>query len=375
MSSRPLQGLRVLDVSALAPGPFATMILADFGADVIAVERPGPDPFATRAWLGRGKRFVTVDLRSVAGPAVVARLARDVDVFVEGYRPGTMERLGLGPDDLMAANPGLVYTRVTGWGQDGPYAERAGHDINYISIAGALGVIGTEDPVPPANLVGDFASGSFTAVMGILLALHERRRSGRGQVVDAAMVDGAVLLITGQLGLAALGRWGPRGTNLVDGSAPFYGTYRCADGRYVAVGAIEDPFWLALLEGLGLQDDQDLAPRMDPARWPGQRRRIAERFAERPRDHWVKLLAGTDACVTPVLELDELTSDEHLTARGSLRQGAGVTGAAPAPRLSRTPGRPGEPAAEKGSETDAVLTGAGFTPVELAALRQSGALG
>jgi alpha-methylacyl-CoA racemase len=375
MSSGPLQGLRVLDVSALAPGPFATMILADFGADVIAVERPGPDPFATRTWLGRGKRFVTVDLRSDAGPGVVARLARDVDVFVEGYRPGTMERLGLGPEDLMAANPALVYARVTGWGQDGPYSQRAGHDINYISIAGALGVIGIDDPVPPANLVGDFAAGSFTAVMGILLALHERRRSGRGQVVDAAMVDGAALLITGQLGLAALGRWGPRGTNLVDGSAPFYGTYRCADGRYVAVGAIEDPFWLALLEGLGLQDDPAFAHRLDPARWPGQRQRMAAVFAARPRDDWAKLLAGTDACVTPVLELDELTGDEHLRARGSLRQRDGATEAAPAPRLSRTPGTPGEPAAEQGSETDAVLTNASFTPEELVALHQSGALG
>ncbi|MGH9037220.1 MAG: CaiB/BaiF CoA transferase family protein [Acidimicrobiia bacterium] len=375
MSSRPLEGLRVLDVSALAPGPFATMILADFGADVIAVERPGPDPFATRAWLGRGKRFVTIDLRSADGPGVVARLARDVDVFVEGYRPGTMERLGLGPDELMDANPGLVYTRVTGWGQDGPYAMRAGHDINYISIAGALGVIGGEDPVPPANLVGDFAGGSFTAVMGILPALHERRHSGQGQVVDAAMVDGAALLITGQLGLAALGRWGPRGTNLVDGSAPFYGTYRCADGRYLAVGAIEDPFWLALLDGLGLGDDEAFAERLDPARWPEQRRRLAARFAEHPRHHWVKLLADTDACVTPVLDLDELTGDEHLMARGSIRLRGGDTEAAPAPRLSRTPGRPGDPAAEKGSGTDAVLTGAGFGPEEVAALRQSGALG
>ena len=238
VQSRPLAGLRVVDVSALAPGPFATMILADFGADVIAVERPEPDPFATRAWLGRGKRFVTVDLRSPDGPAVVARLVADADVFVEGYRPGTMERLGLGPEELTAANPGLVYARVTGWGQDGPYAGRAGHDINYIAIAGALGVIGRDEPVPPANLVGDFASGSYMAVMGILVALYERQASGRGQVVDAAMVDGAALLITGQLGLAASGGWGPRGTNLLDGSAPFYGTYRCADGRFVAVGAI-----------------------------------------------------------------------------------------------------------------------------------------
>ena len=372
----PLAGLRVLDVSALAPGPFATMILADFGADVIAVERPGPDPFGTREWLGRGKRFVTVDLRAPEGPAVVARLAADVDVFVEGYRPGTMERLGLGPDVLLAANPRLVYARVTGWGQDGPYALRAGHDINYIAIAGALGVIGRDEPVPPVNLVGDFASGSFIAVMGILMALQERQSSGRGQVVDAAMVDGASLLITGQLGMAASGGWGRRGTNLLDGSAPFYGTYRCADGRFVAVGAIEEPFWLALLDGLGLKDDETFAGRNDPARWGEQRERIAARFAERSRDDWVGLLGKRDACVTPVLELDELPGDEHLAARGTLLHRERGTEAAPAPRLSRTPGRAGAPApAREDHGTDGVLAAAGFSRPEIDGLRRSGVLG
>jgi alpha-methylacyl-CoA racemase len=345
--TRPLDGVRVVDVSALAPGPFATMILADFGADVVAVERPEPDPFETRTWLGRGKRYVTIDLRTPEGRATVARLAADADVFVEGFRPGTMERLGLGPDDLMAANPGLVYARVTGWGQEGPYAGRAGHDINYIAVAGALGVIGRDDPVPPANLVGDFAGGSLMAVIGILLALHERESSGRGQVIDAAMVDGAALLITGQLGLAARGGWGRRGSNLLDGSAPFYGTYACADGRYVAVGAIEEPFWQALLAGLHLDDDQAFVGRVDPQRWPGQRDRIAARFAERPRDEWVKLLADTDACVTPVLELDELSADEHLAARGAVFHRDGAVEAAPAPRLSRTPGVAGRPPVAK----------------------------
>jgi alpha-methylacyl-CoA racemase len=371
----PLAGVRVVDVSALAPGPFATMILADFGADVVAVERPGPDPFATRTWLGRGKRFVTIDLRNAEGRAAVARLAADADVFVEGFRPGTMERLGLGPDDLMADNPGLVYARVTGWGQDGPYAHRAGHDINYISVAGALGVIGRDDPVPPANLLGDFAGGSLMAVIGILLALHERARSGRGQVVDAAMVDGAALLITGQLGLSPRGGWGRRGTNLLDGSAPFYGTYRCADGRYVAVGAIEEPFWQALLEGLGFDDDESFAGRLDPPRWAAQRARIEARFAERPRDEWVKLLADTDACVTPVLELDELTADEHLAARGTILPGDGADEAAPSPRLSRTPGRAGPPPAPKDAETTDVLADLGFTAAELDTFRQSEAFG
>ena len=374
-SPGPLTGVRVVDVSALAPGPFATMILADFGADVVAVERPGPDPFATRTWLGRGKRFVTVDLQSPDGPAVVARLAEAADVFVEGYRPGTMERFGLGPDDLMPVNPRLVYARITGWGQGGPYAGRAGHDINYISIAGALGIIGRDDPVPPANLVGDFASGSYLAVMGILMALYERQFSGRGQVVDAAMVDGAVLLLTGQLGLAASGGWGRRGTNLLDGSAPFYGTYRCSDGRYVAVGAIEEPFWRALLDALGLKDDGCFAGRHDPARWPEQRERLAARFAERSRDNWVALLGDRDACVTPVLELDELGADEHLAARGSLLSRAGRTEASPAPRLSRTPGRAGGPGPPRNASTDDVLATAGFRPEEIARLRRSGVFG
>jgi alpha-methylacyl-CoA racemase len=364
--------VRVIDVSALAPGPFATMILADFGADVVAVERPGHDPYGTRAWLGRGKRFVTVDLRGPDGPGVVARLAQSADVFVEGYRPGAMERLGLGPDELLAANPGLVYARVTGWGQEGPYAARAGHDINYIAIAGALGVIGRDEPVPPANLVGDFASGSYLVVMGILAALFERSSSGRGQVVDAAMVDGATLLITGQLGLAADGGWGRRGTNLIDGSAPFYGVYRCADGGYVAVGAIEEPFWQALLEGLGLQGDGLLADRHDPACWPEQRARLAKCFAERRRQEWVELFGAGDACVSPVLELDELAADAHLAARGNLLPRDGRIEAAPAPRLSRTPARAGEPAAPKGSETDDVLVAAGFTPDEVTRLRRSG---
>ncbi|HYH49679.1 MAG TPA: CaiB/BaiF CoA-transferase family protein [Acidimicrobiia bacterium] len=370
----PLAGVRVVDISALAPGPFATMILADFGAEVIAVERPGGDGFGTRQWLGRGKRFLTVDLRRPEGVAVVSRLARDADVFVEGFRPGTAERLGLGPEVLLEANPGLVYARVSGWGQDGPYATRAGHDINYIAVAGALGVIGRDDPVPPANLVGDFAGGSLFAVIGVLLALQERQRSGRGQVVDAAMVDGAALLVTGQLGLAAAGRWGRRGTNLLDGSAPFYATYACADGRYVAVGAIEEPFWQALLDGLGLAGDAAFDDRMDPANWPPQRAKLAQVFADRPRDEWVKLLGASDACLTPVLELDELEHDDHLTARGTIERRNGALQAAPAPRLSRTPGAAGPPALPPGTDAGAVLAAAGFRADEVEELRRTGVL-
>jgi alpha-methylacyl-CoA racemase len=360
----PLAGVKIIDISALAPGPFATMILADFGAEVVAVERPGGDGFGTRQWLGRGKRFLTVDLRSEAGVAVVRRLARDADVFVEGFRPGTAERLGLGPETLLAENPALVYARVSGWGQTGPYASRAGHDINYIAVAGALGVIGRNDPVPPANLVGDFAGGSLFAVIGILLALQERQRSGAGQVVDAAMVDGAALLITGQLGLSAAGRWGPRGTNFLDGSAPFYGTYRCADGGYVAVGAIEEPFWQALLDGLDLAGEPVFTDRFDPRHWPRQRERLAAIFVERPRDEWVKLLGASDACVTAVLELDELEADEHLAARGTIGRRDGALQAAPAPRLSRTPGAAGRPAPVPGEDAEAVLAAAGFRAAE-----------
>jgi alpha-methylacyl-CoA racemase len=374
---RPLDGVRVVDLSALGPAPFGTMILADFGADVVAVERPRPDPWGTRQFLGRGKRSVVVDLKQPQGVEVVARLAAAADVFVESSRPGVMEAIGLGPDVLLAAHPGLVYARLTGWGQTGPYAERAGHDINYIAVGGPLGIMAGETPVPPANLVGDFAAGSLLMVVGILLALRERDRSGHGQVVDAAMVDGAALLSTGQLGMRASGLWGARGTNFLDGSAPFYGTYRCADGRFVSVGAIEPAFWAALLQGLDLDDgDGDALPdRDDPHQWPALRSRLAERFAARTRDEWMKVFDRTDACVWPVLDLDELADDPHLAERRTVTRTGDGSVAAPAPRLSRTPGQAGPPTVPPGEDTAAVLAEAGYSQGDIDALRAAGAVG
>jgi len=371
---RPLEGLRVVHIAAPGPSSFATMILADFGADIVAVERSRPDPWGTRFFLGRGKRSLVADLRHPGGVGIVSRLAARADVLVEGFRPGVMEELGLGPDRLLGDNPSLVYARLTGWGQTGPYAARAGHDINYIAVGGVLGILGGDPPRPPANLVGDFAAGSLSMVLGVLLALRERDHSGRGQVVDAAMVDGSALLLAGQLGLRAAGLWAERGTNFLDGAAPYYRTYRCADGRFVSVGAIEPAFWAALLEGLGFEG-AGLPDRQDPGQWPELRRLFEERFASRSRDEWTAVFAATDACVWPVLDLDELPDDPHLASRGTVvRNGQAMT-PAPAPRLSRTPGAAATTVPALGADTDAVLAEAGFTSAEIEELRASGAAG
>lgn len=340
--TRPLDGIRVVDVSALAPGPFATMFLADFGAEVINIRRPGSgQPGGMPVLFTRGKEWREADLKSDEGRSAILDLARDADVFVEGFRPGAMERLGLGPDDLGAVNPALVYVRVTGWGQDGPYAMRAGHDINYIAIGGPLGIIGRDQPVPPVNIIGDFAGGSMMAVIGILLALQARQQTGIGQVVDAAMVDGAALLVTGQLELLARGEWGPRGTNELDGGAPYYATYATSDQRWFSVGAIEPHFYAAMLTVLGL-DDEDPALQRDRSRWPALRDRIAATFRTRTRDEWSAAFAEVDACGAPVLDLDELAADPHVRARGLIETTPKGWQATPAPRLSRTPGRIGE---------------------------------
>lgn len=352
-ASGPLQGIRVVDVSALAPGPFCTMILADFGADVIAIERPTLSPAGLDRLFMRGKRSVVLDLKTEEGLEATKQLVDSADVFVEGFRPGKMEELGLGPSDLMARNPRLVYARLTGWGQDGPYAHRAGHDVNYISIAGALGIIGNDGPVIPATLAGDFAGGSLMTVQGILMALIERNLSGKGQVIDAAMVDGAALLISAMLELQAEGKWGPRGTNVVTGAAPFYTCYECADGGWFSVGAMEPQFYRAFIETLGLEPEL-AASQMDRTTWPALRKQIADTFATRSRDQWAEAFAKTDGCGTPVLELDELSSDPHIKARQILLDGKRGPQAAPAPRFGRTPGRAGE-RPEHGEHTLAVL--------------------
>ncbi|GAA1878634.1 alpha-methylacyl-CoA racemase [Pseudonocardia ailaonensis] len=339
--SGPLAGVRVVELAGIGPGPHAAMILADLGAEVVRIDRPGglqlgdPDVDPTL----RGRRRIAADLKSAEGRETVLRLAEKADVLLEGYRPGVTERLGVGPDECLARNPRLIYGRMTGWGQQGPMASQVGHDINYISLTGALHAIGRgggERPVPPLNLVGDFGGGSMLLVIGVLAALFESRGSGEGQVVDAAMVDGTSILV--QMIWSMLGQklWRDEpATNLLDGHAPFYDTYTCADGRFVAVGAIERQFYAALLKGLEI-DPADLPPQMDQAAWPQTKARFIEIFASRTRDEWVAVFDGTDACVTPVLTFAEAAEHPHLAERQTIVERDGLTQAAPAPRFSRT---------------------------------------
>lgn len=341
--SGPLAGLKVVELAGIGPGPHAAMILADLGADVVRVDRPSgglelgvpdfPDPTL------RGRRRVAANLKEPGGKETVLRLVEQADVLLEGFRPGVTERLGVGPEECLARNPKLVYARMTGWGQEGPMAQRAGHDINYISLTGALHAIGRkgERPVPPLNLVGDFGGGSMLLVIGVMSALWEAQRSGRGQVVDAAMVDGVAMLNQMFWGLLAQKVWiDEPDSNLLDGHAPFYDTYTCADGRHVAVGAIEPQFYAAMLSGLGLADEASLPGQHDRDGWPELRTRLTEVFASRSRDEWAAVFEGTDACVTPVLAFGEAAAHPHLAARQTIVESNGVSQAAPAPRFSRT---------------------------------------
>jgi alpha-methylacyl-CoA racemase len=368
----PLQGLRVVELAGIGPGPFCAMLLADLGAEVLAVDRPGesgrPSLFA------RGRRRVAVDLKHPDGPGVVLDLAAGADALVEGFRPGVAERLGIGPEACLARNPRLVYGRVTGWGQDGPLAGSAGHDIDYIALAGALHPVGPAGgpPVPPLNLVGDFGGGGMLLAVGVLAALLEAGRSGRGQVVDAAMVDGAALLTTQLHELLAAGLWTDRrGANLLDGAAPFYSVYETADGRHLAVGALEPRFYAELLDRLGLAGE-DLPPQHDRSGWPVLRDRLAAVFRTRTRDEWCRLLEGTDACVAPVLSLLEAPTHPHNQARATFVEVAGVSQPAPAPRFSRTPcATPGPPPASDPAEA---LTAWGLPADRVARLLTSGAV-
>jgi alpha-methylacyl-CoA racemase len=369
----PLRGIRVLDMSALGPGPFCSMLLADFGAEVIAVERPAPPPFDPAKFFARGKRSVVVDLRAPGGADVVSRLADGADVLLESNRPGTMERRGIGPDVLCTRNPRLVYTRLTGWGQEGPYRDRAGHDINYIAVSGTLGVLGRADeaPAPPLALVGDMAGGSLFAALGIMMALFERTVTGRGQVIDSAIVDGAALLNTPQLGELNAGVWAGRGQHILSGVAPFYGVYGCADGGRFAVGAIEPKFYTAFLTALGL-DRVSVDGQLEPTRWPELRGQVADVFRTKPRSHWTAVFSEIDGCGSPVLELDELADDAHLRERGTIVADDGVLAAAPAPRLSGSAGRLRPAPARSGADTRSVLEEAGFAPEEIHRLAEAG---
>jgi alpha-methylacyl-CoA racemase len=357
----PLHGLRVIELAGIGPGPHAAMILGDLGADVVRIERPSGRPVALGAVASdamlRNRRSVAADLKTDAGRELVLGLVAKADVLIEGYRPGVTERLGLGPADCAAVNERLIYGRMTGWGQDGPRGQQAGHDINYISLNGVLHSIGRagERPVPPLNIAGDFGGGSMFLLTGILAALWERERSGQGQVVDAAMIDGSSVLVQMVWMMRANGLWtDDRGTNRLDGGAPYYDTYECADGRYVAVGAIEPQFYAAMLAGVGL-DPADLPDQDDRSRWPELRAIFTTAFAAHDRDHWAKVFAGTDACVTPVLAFGEVETEPHITERGTFFSAGGALYPAPAPRFSRSvpslPTPPGVP----GADTDAVL--------------------
>ncbi|MEU7874576.1 CaiB/BaiF CoA-transferase family protein [Dactylosporangium sp. NPDC049140] len=355
----PLRGVRVVELLGLGPGPFCGMLLADLGAEVIRVERPGSSKVDV---LGRGRRSLALDLKSPGAAATVLDLVATADALIEGFRPGVAERLGVGPEACLKRNPRLVYGRMTGWGQDGPYAATAGHDVNYIAIAGALGAIGPADgpPVLPLNLLGDFGGGGMLLAVGLLAALLHARATGEGQVVDAAIVDGTATLTALIHGLVAGGRWNPgRGGNFLDGTAPYYTTYRCADGAYVAVGALEDKFWDALLDGLGRpslsEDPAFLSDRTDPAHWPAIRARLASMFAQRSRAGWMAVFEGTDACVSPVHEPAEAAADPHLRARSTFVDIAGVVQPAPAPRFSVTVPDLPHPAPAPGQDSASVL--------------------
>jgi len=375
----PLAGLRVVEFEAIGPGPFAGMMLADMGADVLLLDRPVDADLGIRQQrrfdvMRRGRRSLVVDLKTPAGIATALRVCDKADALIEGFRPGVMERLGLGPDVVLARNPRLVYGRMTGWGQRGPLAERAGHDIDYIAVAGVLNAIGRagDAPLPPLNLVGDFGGGGLLLAFGIACGVIEARTSGRGQVVDAAMVDGAALLAAMFSGFMASGIWrDERGTNILDSGAPWYDTYETRDGRHVAVGAIETKFYAELLARLGL--DAALAKTQhDRTTWPALRETLAARFRERTRDEWAAVFADADACVAPVLTFAESRAHPQVVARGGAIEIDGVAQPAPAPRFARTPGAATRPPPERGSGGAEALAEWGFGAEEIAALRAPG---
>jgi alpha-methylacyl-CoA racemase len=373
----PLHGARVVELAALGPAPFAAMLLADLGADVVRVDRPGDAGTDPQAYvLHRGRRSIAVDLKTPAGREVVLRLVDEADALVEGHRPGVMERLGLGPEECRARNPRLVYGRMTGWGQDGPLARTAGHDIDYIALSGALSVAARhgERPVPPVNLLGDFGGGGAFLALGVVAALWEAARSGSGQMIDAAMVDGSAVLTTMLHGLMAQGRWRDEaGVNFADTGAPFYEVYECADGRFVSVGALERPFYTELLRGLNL-DESELPDRREEAAWPALKERFAGVFRTRTRDEWAAVFAATDACVAPVLRLTEAPAHPHNVARSVFVEHGGVTQPAPAPRFSRTEVGLDRPAPAPGEHTDEILTELGYDAADTEQLRASGAV-
>ena len=375
----PLQGLLVIELAGLGPAPFCGMVLADLGADVVRIERVGGGGLliasAENDLLNRGKMSVAVDLKNEEGVGVVLALAADANALIEGYRPGVTERLGLGPAQCLARNPALVYGRMTGWGQEGPLAATAGHDIDYLAVSGALHSIGPADrPIPPLNLVADFGGGGMLLALGVLAGIFHARETGEGQIVDAAMIDGAALLMASHHGYLADGWWRPeRESNLLDGAAPFYTTYETSEGAHVAVGALEPRFFSALLDGLDI-DPAEVGPQSDRDGWPAMRQRFATRFEQRTREEWATHFNGSDACVAPVLSMAEAPAHEHNRLRSTFVEIQGVVQPGPAPRFSASPASIGSPPPLPGSGTDQVLAAAGFSLEEIGKLREAGAI-
>jgi alpha-methylacyl-CoA racemase len=360
-----LDGVRVVELDGIGPGPFGAMLLSDLGADVIRVDRPpsvdGGSPHSTV--LGRGRRSIVLDLKDEGSIEALLALIDRADVLIDPFRPGVAERLGIGPTVCLARNPRLVYARMTGWGQEGPLAPRAGHDINYVALSGALAMMGEpgQPPHPPLNLVGDFGGGGMLLALGVVAALLERERSGEGQVVDVAMLDGVLLLLASIFQLSSDGLWHrERGQNFLDGGAPWYRAYRTADDRYVTVGSLEPQFYRLLFEKLDM--DPDEYDQWDRARWPELSHALEQRFAEHPRSYWVDLLGDTDVCFAPVLELDELEHHPQHAARGTTADHHGVRQPVPGPRFSRTPARVQGPPASPGQHTAEILAELGLTP-------------
>jgi alpha-methylacyl-CoA racemase len=377
----PLSDLKIIEIAGIGPGPFAAMLLSDLGADVVRVDRAqsverGFDP----GWmevLNRGRRSVGIDLKQPDGVETLLRMVERADALIEGFRPGVAERLGIGPDTCRARNPKLVYGRMTGWGQEGPYSQAAGHDINYIALAGALAHFGRAGgkPTPPMNIVGDFGGGGMLLAFGVVCAVLEARASGEGQVVDAAMVDGSAALMAMTWGMRAMGAFDENslGGNALDTGAPWYDTYETADGKFVSVGAIESQFYAELIDRLGLSGE-DLPAQMDRSGWPKLRERFTEVFKSKTRDEWCAVLEHSDACFAPVLTMSEATEHPHVRARNTVVELDGIEQPAPAPRFSRTPGSITRRAAQPGQHTDEALADWGFTPDELAKLRDAGAI-
>jgi len=376
----PLSGVKVLEFAGIGPGPFCGMLLADQGADVVRIDRTSASDLGVQVEprfdvLGRGRRSVALDLKRPEAIETVLQLVAEADALIEGFRPGVMERLGLGPEVCMARNPRLVYGRMTGWGQDGPMAHAAGHDINYIALTGALHAIGQKDrPSPPLNLVGDFGGGALYLAFGVCAGLIEARTSGKGQVIDAAMVDGAASLMTPIYGLKAAGRWADgRGINILDGGAPWYDVYETKDGKFISIGSIEKKFYAELIETLGL-GDANLPAQFDMEQWPVLREHFAAAFKSRTRDEWREAMEGSDICFAPVMSMEEAPGHPHLEARGTFVEVEGIRQPGPAPRFSRTPGGIRNRSPRPGENGEAALRDWGLSDAQVAALREAGIL-